>query len=300
MITTRQNWLRTDPRSARRIGYLLGLVTCAVVVPIAIAVIRPAADPRAALAELRIAAQLDPKYPGIGALIAEAREALAQPKGERPPEDRPADGMPPGAARPVVPEHATPKRLSLHAAPAGDTAALNADVERRLPSALAQEILPDDHPGVVIFLKADCECSKGFAITATALAPHLQPFAACTAVIEGTTEDAEAFVAATGLAIPFIAQPESTLAQEWGVTKAGCFALVKPDGSVEAVWPGISRQGFRDLAGRLGVEPPLPETLLAEIPGAAMAGCPLEYVALGPATVPALPPRAGLSQEPTR
>ena len=189
-----------------------------------------------------------------------------------------------GAARSAVPEPAAAKRPSLHAAPAGDVAALNTDVARRLPSALAPAILADGHPGVVVFLKADCECSKGFAITATALAPHLQRFAACTAVIEGTAADADAFAAATGLAIPFIAQAESELAREWGVQKAGCFALVAADGSVEAVWPGISRQGLRDLAGRLGVEPPLPETLLAELPGAAMAGCPLDSVTSGPAT----------------
>jgi len=189
-----------------------------------------------------------------------------------------------GVARSAVPEPAAAKRPSLHAAPAGDVAALNTDVARRLPSALTPAILADGHPGVVVFLKADCECSKGFAITATALAPHLQRFAACTAVIEGTAADADAFAAATGLAIPFIAQAESELAREWGVQKAGCFALVAADGSVEAVWPGISRQGIRDLAGRLGVEPPLPETLLAELPGAAMAGCPLDSVTLGPAT----------------
>ena len=197
-----------------------------------------------------------------------------------------------GAARSAVPEPAGAKRPSLHAAPAGDVAALNTDVARRLPSALAPAILADGHPGVVLFLKADCECSKGFAVTATALAPYLQRFAACTAVIEGTAADADAFAAATGLAIPFIAQAESELAREWGVQKAGCFALVAADGSVEAVWPGISRQGLRDLAGRLGVEPPLPEILLAELPGAAMAGCPLDSVTLGPATgaVPALGP----------
>jgi len=182
-----------------------------------------------------------------------------------------------GAARSDVPEPAAPKRLSLHAAPAGDTAALNADVARKLPPALAETILTDGRPGVVIFLKADCECSKGFAITATSLAPHLQPFADCRAVIEGTAADADAFAAATGLTIPFIAQAESELAREWGVQKAGCFALVAANGSVEALWPGISRQGFRDLAGRLGVEPPLPETLLAEVSGAAVAGCPLNY-----------------------
>ena len=200
-----------------------------------------------------------------------------------------------GGARSAIPEPAAPKRSSLHAAPAGDTAALNADIERKLPPALAEAILTDGRPGVVIFLKADCECSKGFAITATSLAPHLRPFADCTAVIEGTAADADAFAAATGLAIPFIAQAESELAREWGVHKAGCFALVKPDGSVEALWPGISRQGFRDLAGRLGVEPPLPETLLAEVPGAAVAGCPLNYGIIDSTGGAAVGPRPDLS-----
>jgi hypothetical protein len=202
------------------------------------------------------------------------------------------------AAQPTTP--AARQRPSLHAAPAGDTAALNTDVERKLPSALWKEILPGGRPAVVIFLKADCECSKGFAVTATALAPHLQRFADCTAVIEGTAADVNAFATATGLAIPFIAQPESELAQAWGVQKAGCFALVAADGSVEAVWPGISRQGFRDLAGRLSVEPPLPEILLAEIPGAAMAGCPLKYLTLRPETGATTAPRQGISPETSR
>jgi len=205
-----------------------------------------------------------------------------------------------GAARSTVREYASPKRLSLHPAPAGDASALNADVARRLPPALAKEILPDGRPGVVIFLKADCECSKGFAITATALAPHLQRFAACTAVIEGTAPDADSFAAETGLAIPFIAQPESELARDWGVQKAGCFALVAADGSVEAVWPGLSRQGLRDLAGRLGVEPPLPEKLLAEVPGAAMAGCPLHSRPLGAAGGAVTAPEPDLSKETSR
>jgi hypothetical protein len=205
-----------------------------------------------------------------------------------------------GPTRSAAPGDASPKRPSLHAAPAGDASALNADVARRLSPVLARGILPDGRPGVVIFLKAECECSKGFAVTATALAPHVQRFAACTAVIEGTAAEVDAFAAATGLAIPFIAQPESELAREWGVQKAGCFALVAADGSVEAVWPGISRQGFRDLAGRLGVEPPLPETLLAEIPGAATAGCPLDYVTLGNAAGAVTGPRPDLSPETTR
>jgi hypothetical protein len=250
MITTRRLWLGSDPRSARLTGYLLGLVACAVFLPAV----------GCGFVDWDDATYVVENSPVMGGLSATGiRDA---------------------------PKHTAPKRLSLHAAPASDTAALNADGARRLPAALAEAILPNGRPGVIIFLKADCECSKGFAVIVTDLAPHLREFATCTAVIEGTVADADAFAEATGLAMPFIAQPESELAREWGVTKAGCFVLVEPDGSVEAVWPGISRQGFRDLAGRIRVEPPLPEALLAEIPGAATAGCPLEYVAIGPAAVP--------------
>ena len=181
-----------------------------------------------------------------------------------------------GSARSAVVAQAVSPRPSLHATPAADAVALNADVVRRLPRPLAEELLADARPGVIFFLKADCDCSKGFAVMISALAPHLGRHADCTAFIEGNRADADAFAASTGLAIPFIAQPESGLARDWGVTKAGCFALVEPDGVVEALWSGVSRQGFRDLARRIGVEPPLPEELLADIPGAATAGCPLE------------------------
>jgi len=264
VIITRQNLLGTDLRSARLTGCLLGMVACAVFLPAV----------WYGFVDWDDAAYVVENPPAMSGLSATGiRDA---------------------------PKHAVPKRLSLHAAPASDTAALNADGARRLPAALAEAILPNGRPGVVIFLKADCECSKGFAVTATALAPHLREFATCTAVIEGTVADADAFAAVTGLAMPFIAQPESELAREWGVTKAGYFALVEPDGSVDAVWPGISRQGFRDLAGRISVEPPLPEALLAEIPGAATAGCPLEYVAVGPAAVPMPDPRPNRSPETTK
>ena len=187
--------------------------------------------------------------------------------------------VPPAAMRPAVMEHSAPKRPSLHAAPAEDAVALNAPLDvaipRRVPTALAATLLPDARPAVIFFLKADCGCSQEFAGWASALAPHLQQHAACTAVIEGSAAEADDFVAATGLAIPFIAQAESGLARDWGVRKAGAVALAEPDGAVVAIWPGISRQGFRDLAARLSVEPPLPADLLAGIPGATMAGCPL-------------------------
>ncbi|MFM8495112.1 MAG: hypothetical protein ACKOEM_06245, partial [Planctomycetia bacterium] len=68
----------------------------------------------------------------------------------------------------------------------------------------------------------------------------------------------------------------------WGVTKAGCVALVRPDGVVEAIWPGISRQGFRELAGRLGDPNLFPAESLEILPGPATAGCPLRSASLAP------------------
>lgn len=171
--------------------------------------------------------------------------------------------------------HVAPFRPSRHAAPPTDFAALNAAAPRRVPESLASVMLPGDRPAVVVFLKADCGCSEEFARMLTVLAPQLAARATCLAVIEAHDGEAEAFVGATGLTVPRLIQSDGRLAASWGVTKAGCVALVRPDGMVEAIWPGISRQGFRELAGRLGDADLFPGESLAILPGPATAGCPL-------------------------
>ncbi|MFM8495663.1 MAG: hypothetical protein ACKOEM_09075, partial [Planctomycetia bacterium] len=154
------------------------------------------------------------------------------------------------APRPT--EHAAPDRPSRHAAPPEDVAALNAAALRRVPVSLKPVVLPGHQPAVVVFLKSDCGCSEDFARMLAALAPYLAPRASCLAIIEACDGEAGPFLASTGLAVPHLIQSDSSLAAAWGVTKAGCVALVHPDSTVEAIWPGISRQGFRDLAARLG------------------------------------------------
>ncbi len=182
------------------------------------------------------------------------------------------------ATEPV--EHAAPFRPSLHAAPPDDVAALNATAPRRVPEGLESAVLPDDRPAVVLFLKAGCGCSEGFARMFTSIEPHLRLRASCLAVIEAADGEAAPFVQATGLGTPYLVQDDASLAAEWGVKKAGCVALVRPDRTVEAIWPGISRQGFRDIAGRLGAPESLPPKILNDLPGAATAGCPLLSSAL--------------------
>lgn len=177
-------------------------------------------------------------------------------------------------------EHAAPFRPSRHAAPPEDVAALNAAGPRRVPESLAGLVLPDGRPAVLLFLKADCGCSEDFARMFSGLAPRLAPRASCLAVIEAADGEAGPFLSSTGLATPHLVQSDDGLAATWGVSKAGCVALVRPDGNVEAVWPGVSRQGFRDLACRLGDPHLLPDESLAILPGAATAGCPLRSASL--------------------
>lgn len=179
-------------------------------------------------------------------------------------------------------EHAAASRPSRHAAPAEDVAAINAAAPRRVPAGLERVVLRGDQPAVIVFLKADCGCSAEFARMLTTLAPHLALRASCLAVVEAQDGEAEPFLESTGLTVPHVIQSDGSLAAAWGVTKAGCVALVHPNGSVEAVWPGISRQGFRDLAARLGDANLFPTESLAVLPGPATAGCPLLSASLAP------------------
>lgn len=180
-----------------------------------------------------------------------------------------------GRATSATVDRPAPRRPSVHAIPPEDVMAINAVADRRLPMSLRTIVLPDDRPGVVLFLKADCGCSEDFARLFTAVEPHLRRWAACLAVIDTNTAGSGQFLETTGLTMPHLDQADGSLAAAWGVTKAGCMALVRPDGSVEAIWPGLSRQGVHELAGRLGRDCMLPPDAVAGFPGAATAGCPL-------------------------
>jgi hypothetical protein len=181
----------------------------------------------------------------------------------------------PGQAEPGAVEHPGPPRPSLHAAPPDDFARLNRATGCRVPDDMKAAILPEGRPALLIFLSAGCGCSREFAHMFATLEPRLSTRASCLAVIAGGKAEVDEFVHATGLATPVISQKGARLAAAWGVEKAGVMALVRPDGLVEAVWPGISRQGFRDIAARLGAPGLFPDDALSVLPGAATAGCPL-------------------------
>lgn len=136
---------------------------------------------------------------------------------------------------------------------------------------------------MLVFLGATCECSRGFAHTLAKIAPSIAPLASVVAVVEGDPADADRFIRDTSLACTHVTESDAGLASAIGITKAGAFALVEPDGSVHTVWPGISRHGFRELATRLGDGGIFPADSLEALPGTPTAGCVIRSVSV---TVP--------------
>lgn len=167
------------------------------------------------------------------------------------------------------------RRPGIHAVPPEAYSELNAPDSRSVPKELKTKLLMHGQPAVMLFLKADCECSLGFARGFNKLAPTLNSRANCFVVIEGTKVEVSQFVEECGLLVPVLTENVELLAGKWGIKKAGGFVLVRPNGLVEVAWPGISRQSFRDLGERLGAPGLFQDSVLADFPGAVTAGCPL-------------------------
>ncbi|NDC80840.1 MAG: hypothetical protein EB090_06215, partial [Verrucomicrobia bacterium] len=93
-------------------------------------------------------------------------------------------------------------------------------------------------------------------------------------VFADTPQQIEKFIKESGLALPVLRDPEARLSRSLDISKSGCFALVNVDGTVSAIWPGVSSPSLRDLLARLQISPSLAPNL-PTIPQSPTAGCPL-------------------------
>jgi len=132
---------------------------------------------------------------------------------------------------------------------------------------------------VFLFLRSDCPCSLEFAGYFALAWQCCKDKASFVGVFEpqATTESLAAFRKNTNAPFPFVVDQAGTLAKSLGVTKAGAFALVRPNGSLDGLWNGCSGPGLQDLLGRVGLTFDNNNTPSGwgSIPGAAVAGCPL-------------------------
>ena len=132
---------------------------------------------------------------------------------------------------------------------------------------------------VFLFLRSDCPCSLEFAGHFSLAQQCAGNKANFIGVFEqqATTKSLGAFRNITNASFPFVVDQAGTLAKSLGVTKAGAFALVRPNGSLDGLWNGCSGPGLQDLLGRVGLtfDNKKAPSGWDSIPGTAVAGCPL-------------------------
>ena len=149
-----------------------------------------------------------------------------------------------------------------------------ASLERMDGQAAVLGSLQSGKPLVLVFFSHNCPCSLEFSTYFTFAMEVSKEKATWAFVFADTHDQIGKFVKESGFPLPVFRDPEARLSRSLGVSKSGCFALVNADGTVIAIWPGVSSEGLKDLLTRLQISPSrLPS--LPTIPQSPTAGCPL-------------------------
>jgi peroxiredoxin len=186
--------------------------------------------------------------------------------------------------RPATPDPIILEKESRrHPAPPSDLQAVNQHIGQNVAGALLERMdgqaavlgsLQAGKPLVLVFFSHDCPCSLEFsAYFASAMATSKEK-AVWAFVFADTPDQIGKFMKESGVALPVLRDPEARLSRLLGISKSGCFALVNSDGTVSAIWPGVSLDSLRDLFTRLRLPPSLVPSL-PTIPQSPTAGCPL-------------------------
>jgi len=129
-------------------------------------------------------------------------------------------------------------------------------------------------PLVLVFFSHDCPCSLEFSAYFASAMETSKEKVVWAFVFADRPEQIGKFVKESGFALPVFRDPEARLSRSLGVSKSGCFALINVDGTVNAIWPGVSSEGLKDLLSRLQISPSRFPSL-PTIPQSPTAGCPL-------------------------
>ncbi len=186
--------------------------------------------------------------------------------------------------RPTTPDPIILEKESRrHPASPSDLQAVNQHIGQNVSGAVLERMdgqaaglgsLQAGKPLVLVFFSHDCPCSLEFSAYFASAMEISKAKATWVFVFADTPQQIGKFVKESGFAIPVLRDPEARLSRSLGFSKSGCFALVNVDGTVSAIWPGVSSEGLRDLFIRLQLSPSQLPTL-PTIPQSPTAGCPL-------------------------
>ena len=186
--------------------------------------------------------------------------------------------------RPATPDPIIREKESRrHPASPSDLQAVNQHIGQNVAGAVLERMdgqavvlgsLQAGKPLVLVFFSHDCPCSLEFSAYFASAMKTSKGQAVWAFVFADRPEQIGKFVKESGFTLPVFRDPGARLSRSLGLSKSGCFALVNVDGTVSAIWPGVSSEGLRDLFTRLQLSPSQLPTL-PTIPQSPTAGCPL-------------------------
>jgi peroxiredoxin len=176
----------------------------------------------------------------------------------------------------VVPEvhYVTPAQL---------TAAAQLGEQRITLTGMTHEGRPFDwsrfavgRPVVIVFIKQGCPCSVQFEPFFRRLEDAYSGAVRVLGIIDGDCATARRYVETAQVKHPVLADPERTLIGRFKAENGGYVALVRPDGTIAVLWPGLSASMMRDVSQQFALLADVEEQVIdtKDMPAALTTGCP--------------------------
>jgi hypothetical protein len=184
----------------------------------------------------------------------------------------------PGVPRPATDKHyVTPAQL-LESGGLADRKVRSVSAVARDGTVFSWSGMNGTRPLVLVFIRRGCPCSVDFEPFFHRLASRYWDVAEFAAVIDAGADDAHAYASANQTPYRVLADPDRAIIDRFEVKNGGYVALVRPEGAIDALWPGCSAEMMRELGRRIAELGAVTERPIdvAGMPGALTTGCPFE------------------------
>ena len=133
-------------------------------------------------------------------------------------------------------------------------------------------------PLVLVFIRRDCPCSAGFEPFFHRIAARYRDVAEFSGVIDAGADAAFAHATANKTPYQVLADPDRAIIDRFEAKNGGYVALLRPDGTIDTLWPGCSSERMRELGRRIAELGAVTERSIdvAGMPGVLTTGCPFE------------------------
>ena len=133
-------------------------------------------------------------------------------------------------------------------------------------------------PLVLVFIRRDCPCNVEFEPFFHRLAGQYRDVVEFAGVIDAGADAAFAYAIANKTPYRVLADPDRAIIDQFEAKNGAYVALLRPEGAIDAVWPGCSAEMMRELGRRLAKLGAVTERSIdvAGMPGALTTGCPFE------------------------